>query len=147
MIRRVAKVQFQAPETLNSGIAFVAPDLVYVATDDGVVQALTIDTANKTLVRDDSRQPRAPAGEERQRRRGQLVRVGRRRVTRRNEARRVVREHDAAARLRRRVTKQLVGTVDLGNRNRSACGSIRTTPRVRTSTSRSGKITRRSKST
>ena len=51
----LAKVQFAAPETLNSGLAYVAPDLVYVATDDGVVQALTLDTANKTLVRDDTR--------------------------------------------------------------------------------------------
>jgi len=51
----LAKVQFAAPETLNSGLAYVAPDLVYVATDDGVVQALTIDTAQKTLVRDDTR--------------------------------------------------------------------------------------------
>ncbi len=51
----VAKVQFAAPETLNSGLAFIAPDLVYVATDDGVVQALTINVAQKTLVRDDTR--------------------------------------------------------------------------------------------
>ncbi|HSQ65557.1 MAG TPA: hypothetical protein VLM85_20195, partial [Polyangiaceae bacterium] len=33
----------------------VAPDLVYVATDDGMVQALKLDVANKTLVQDDSR--------------------------------------------------------------------------------------------
>ncbi len=51
----LAKVQFAAPETLNSAIAYVAPDLVLVATDDGVVQALTLDTAQKTLARDDSR--------------------------------------------------------------------------------------------
>ncbi len=58
----LAKVQFAAPETLNSGLAFIAPDLVYIATDDGVVQALTLDTAGKTLVRDDSRNlPLPPA--------------------------------------------------------------------------------------
>ncbi len=51
----LAKVQFAVPETLNSGIAYVAPDLVYVATDDAVVQALTIDTNANTLVRDDAR--------------------------------------------------------------------------------------------
>jgi DNA-binding beta-propeller fold protein YncE len=51
----LAKVQFAPPETLNSGLAYVAPDLVYVATDDGVVQALALDTANGTLVRDDAR--------------------------------------------------------------------------------------------
>jgi hypothetical protein len=51
----LAKVQFAAPETLNSAIAYVAPDLVLVATDDGVVQALKIDTTQKTLARDDSR--------------------------------------------------------------------------------------------
>ncbi|HSQ64500.1 MAG TPA: hypothetical protein VLM85_14850, partial [Polyangiaceae bacterium] len=51
----LARVQFAAPRTLNSGIAYVAPDLVYVATDDGMVQALKLDVANKTLVQDDSR--------------------------------------------------------------------------------------------
>jgi DNA-binding beta-propeller fold protein YncE len=51
----LAEVQFAAPETLNWGIAYIAPDLVYVATDDGVIQALTIDTSAQTLVRDDTR--------------------------------------------------------------------------------------------
>src|SRR5215472_13565553 len=39
----VSSVLFPAPATLNSGIAFRPPDLVLVATDDGVVQALKLD--------------------------------------------------------------------------------------------------------
>ncbi|MCC6215013.1 MAG: bifunctional YncE family protein/alkaline phosphatase family protein [Polyangiaceae bacterium] len=49
------RVEFQAPSTLNWGLAFVPPDLVYVATDDGVVQALSLDTATGALARDDAR--------------------------------------------------------------------------------------------
>jgi DNA-binding beta-propeller fold protein YncE len=51
----VSYVKFAAPSTLNSGIAFVAPDLVLVATDDGDVQALKLDTTSGTLTRDDAR--------------------------------------------------------------------------------------------
>ena len=46
-------VKFADPETLNSAAAFVAPNLLYVATDDGVVQALTLDTTSGALARDD----------------------------------------------------------------------------------------------
>jgi DNA-binding beta-propeller fold protein YncE len=46
-------VRFADPKTLNSGIAFVAPDRVYVATNNGVVQALAIDTVMGKLALDD----------------------------------------------------------------------------------------------
>ena len=48
-------VRFARPSTLNSGMAFIAPDLVYVATNDGDVQALKLDTATGQLTRDDGR--------------------------------------------------------------------------------------------
>jgi hypothetical protein len=48
-------VRFPAPQTLNAGVVFVAPDLVLVATDDGVVQALRLDTSRGTIAVDDSR--------------------------------------------------------------------------------------------
>jgi hypothetical protein len=51
----VAYVPFAPPSTLNSGITYVAPDLVLVATDDGDIQALTIDTAAGTLALDPTR--------------------------------------------------------------------------------------------
>lgn len=51
----VAVVKFAAPEMLWQGIAVAGPDLVLVATDDGVVQALKLDAAAQTLVRDDAR--------------------------------------------------------------------------------------------
>lgn len=48
-------VKFDAPSTLNANAAFVPPDLALVATDDGHVQALTVDTTNGTLAKDDTR--------------------------------------------------------------------------------------------
>ena len=48
-------VKFANPLTLNSGITFIAPDLVYVATDDGVVQAMTFDSTAGTLALDAAR--------------------------------------------------------------------------------------------
>ncbi len=48
-------VAFPPTSTLNSGIAFVAPDLVYVATADGIVQALKLDTQTGQLTKDDAR--------------------------------------------------------------------------------------------
>ena len=48
-------VTFPAPKTLNAGVAFVAPDLLLVATEDGVVQALTVDTTKGTVAIDDTR--------------------------------------------------------------------------------------------
>jgi hypothetical protein len=54
-------VKFADPETLNSGMAFVAPGTVYVATDDGVVQALDLDTSTGQLQRDDAHSLPLPA--------------------------------------------------------------------------------------
>jgi hypothetical protein len=51
----VSYVPFVPPSTLNSGITYAAPDLVLVATDNGNVQALTIDTAAGTLALDATR--------------------------------------------------------------------------------------------
>jgi hypothetical protein len=48
-------VKFAPPSTLNSGITFVAPDLVLVTTDNGNIQALTMDTTAGTLTLDDAR--------------------------------------------------------------------------------------------
>lgn len=56
----VSFVEFDIPETLNSPLAFVPPDLVLVATDDGVVQAITMDTTTGILTRDDSRSIELP---------------------------------------------------------------------------------------
>ena len=53
-----------AAETLNSGVAFVAPDLVLLATDDGYVQALKLDTATGKLTRDDARRIMLPASQD-----------------------------------------------------------------------------------
>jgi hypothetical protein len=50
----VSYVEFDAPETLNWPLAFVPPNLVLVATDDGVVQAITMDTTTGILTRADS---------------------------------------------------------------------------------------------
>ncbi len=50
----VSYVEFDIPETLNWPLAFVPPDLVLVATDDGVVQAITMDTTTGILTRDDA---------------------------------------------------------------------------------------------
>ncbi len=51
----LSSVRFDAPETLNQGIVVAAPDLVFVATDDGVVQALTLDQQQKKITRSDAR--------------------------------------------------------------------------------------------
>ena len=51
----VSYVAFPTPHTLSPPIAFVAPDLVLVATADGVVQALKLDTATGMLTKDDAR--------------------------------------------------------------------------------------------
>ena len=56
----VSYVKFADPSTLNSGIAFVAPDRLYVATDDGDVQALTLDVASGKIARDDARSLKLP---------------------------------------------------------------------------------------
>jgi hypothetical protein len=56
-------VGFYNPETLNSAAAFVAPGTLYVATDDGVVQALTVDTTTGALTRTDSASIQLPPGQ------------------------------------------------------------------------------------
>ncbi len=56
----VSTVDFPAPATLNNGIAFRAPDLVLVATDDGVVQALKLVTSTGQLTQDDGRSVKLP---------------------------------------------------------------------------------------
>jgi DNA-binding beta-propeller fold protein YncE len=53
-------VSFAPPSTLNSEIAFTGPDLALVATNDGVVQALKVDTAAGTIARDDARSIKLP---------------------------------------------------------------------------------------
>jgi hypothetical protein len=47
-------VKFAAPQTLNSAATFVAPSTLYVATDDGDVQALTVSTTTGSLTLDDA---------------------------------------------------------------------------------------------
>ena len=56
----VSKVLFPAPEALNEGIAFSPPDRVFVATAQGRVQALALDTATGQLTRDDARSVSLP---------------------------------------------------------------------------------------
>lgn len=55
----VGKVLFERPKTLNSGITFIAPDLLYVATSDGVAQAIKIDGAG-ALTLDEARTIKLP---------------------------------------------------------------------------------------
>jgi DNA-binding beta-propeller fold protein YncE len=57
----VSQVNFHPPDSLNQGIAFSPPDRVYVATAQGLVQALKIDTATGALTRDDARSVAMPA--------------------------------------------------------------------------------------
>src|SRR5258706_516831 len=56
----LSQVDFNAPESLNQGIVSSPPDRVYVASAQGVVQAITIDTATGTLTRDDARSVTLP---------------------------------------------------------------------------------------
>lgn len=53
-------VKFAAPATLNSELAFRAPDHLFVGTNDGIVQALTIDTTTGALAKDDARSIKLP---------------------------------------------------------------------------------------
>ncbi len=65
----ISYAKFAAPETLNSAATFVPPvsagtlGTLYVATDDGVVQALTIDPTSGTLTRTDSASITLPPGQ------------------------------------------------------------------------------------
>lgn len=54
--------KFASPETLNSAAAFVPPGTLYVATNDGVVQALSVDTTTGALTRTDAQSITLPAG-------------------------------------------------------------------------------------
>jgi hypothetical protein len=56
----LGKVAFPYPGTLNASATFVAPDLVYVATSDNVVQALKLDLTTGALARDDLRSLKLP---------------------------------------------------------------------------------------
>jgi hypothetical protein len=60
----VSYVPFEPPSTLNSGITFITPDLVLVTTDNGNIQALTIDTTAGTLTLDDARSIALPPEDE-----------------------------------------------------------------------------------
>lgn len=55
-------VRFDQPKTLGSGLTFVAPDLLYVATSNGDVQAIKIDMTTGALANDDARTIKLPAG-------------------------------------------------------------------------------------
>jgi len=61
----LSRVRFDKPKTLNSGLAFVAPDLVYVATSDGVAQALKLDATTGALTLDEARTIKLPPGKAR----------------------------------------------------------------------------------
>lgn len=41
----ISALRFDKPKTLNSGVAYVAPDLLYVATSDGVALAIKMDSS------------------------------------------------------------------------------------------------------
>lgn len=51
----VSYVAYPAPKTLNAGVVFVPPDLVLVASNDGVVEALTLDTTTGAITEADAR--------------------------------------------------------------------------------------------
>ncbi len=57
----VSSVPFPVPQALGSPIVFVPPGLVLVATDDGVVQALSLDTTTGALAVDDTKSIMLPA--------------------------------------------------------------------------------------
>ncbi len=57
-----SRVVFPRPATLNWGVAFAGPDRAYVATNDGVIQAFSVDIAAKTVSRDDARSIVLPPG-------------------------------------------------------------------------------------
>ncbi|MFO0593208.1 MAG: hypothetical protein U0441_37035, partial [Polyangiaceae bacterium] len=50
----VSQVNFAPPESLDQGIVFSPPDRVFVASAQGVIQALKVDVATGTLTRDDA---------------------------------------------------------------------------------------------
>jgi DNA-binding beta-propeller fold protein YncE len=56
----LGRVAFPAPGALGQSATFVAPDLVYVATSNGVVQALRLDLKTGALARDDARSLKLP---------------------------------------------------------------------------------------
>jgi DNA-binding beta-propeller fold protein YncE len=56
----LGRVAFAAPSTLGESATFVAPDLVYVATSNNVVQALKLDMTTGALTRDDTRSLKLP---------------------------------------------------------------------------------------
>jgi DNA-binding beta-propeller fold protein YncE len=55
-------IRYQSPITLNSGIAFRAPDLILVPTANGTVQAITYDSTALTIANDATRSLTMPPG-------------------------------------------------------------------------------------
>ncbi len=60
----VSYLKFAAPSTLNGALAFVAPDRLYVASDDGMVHALTIDPSTGKLASDKPRSITLPGSKD-----------------------------------------------------------------------------------
>jgi hypothetical protein len=60
----VSYIRFASPSTLNSGVVFIPPDLVYVATDDGDVQAIKVDVATGQITKDDARSIKLPGADD-----------------------------------------------------------------------------------
>jgi hypothetical protein len=57
----LGQVNFSNPEALNQGITFSPPNRVFVASAQGVVQALSLDTTTGALTRDDAHSVTMPA--------------------------------------------------------------------------------------
>lgn len=57
----VATAKYPAPQTLNAGVVYVAPSTVLVASDDGVVEGLTLDPTTGALTADASKSVTLPA--------------------------------------------------------------------------------------
>jgi len=56
----LGKLKFDNPKTLNSGITLVGTDLLYVATSNGIVQAIKLDPATGAIALDDARNIKLP---------------------------------------------------------------------------------------
>jgi DNA-binding beta-propeller fold protein YncE len=57
-------VPFKSPATLNSGLAFIPPNRVFVSTNDGVVQAMTLDTTTGMIANDDAHSIALPSSKD-----------------------------------------------------------------------------------
>jgi hypothetical protein len=54
-------IVYPDPSTLNQGLAYIAPNLILVTTDNGNLQAITYDATAKTIVNDDALSITLPA--------------------------------------------------------------------------------------